>query len=153
VSFVFASIIFLVCDATKNGDESSKLHIIYMGSLPKGSSYSPTSHHISMLQQVIDGRNKESYLVRSYHRSFNGFSALLNDQQKEKLSRMKGVVSVFPSQELHLQTTRSWDFLGFPQSVNRDETIESDLVVGVIDSGIWPESESFNDKGLCVTIL
>jgi len=141
-----------VCDTTGNGDESSKLHIIYMGSLPKESSYSPTSHHISMLLQVIDGRNKENYLVRSYHRSFNGFSALLNNQQKEKLAQMKGVVSVFPSQELHLQTTRSWDFLGFPQSVKRYETIESDLVVGVIDSGIWPESESFNDKGTYVLL-
>jgi len=153
VPLVFTSLITLVCDAIERGDESSKLYIVYMGSLPKGTSYSPTSHHISLLQHVMNGSDIENRLVRSYHRSFNGFSALLNDQQKEKLSRMKGVVSVFPSKELHLQTTRSWDFLGFPQSVKRDETIESDLVVGVIDSGIWPESESFNDKGICVTIL
>ncbi|GAU24423.1 hypothetical protein TSUD_391320 [Trifolium subterraneum] len=61
---------------------------------------------------------------------------------------MRGVVSVFPSQEYHLKTTRSWDFLGLPQSIDRDKSVESDLVIGVIDTGIWPESESFNDKGL-----
>ncbi|GAU37173.1 hypothetical protein TSUD_391620 [Trifolium subterraneum] len=59
---------------------------------------------------------------------------------------MRGVLTVFPSQMFHLQTTRSWDFLGFPQSIKRDQTVESNLVIGVIDSGIWPESESFNDK-------
>jgi len=148
VSLFLASLISLVCDATKSGDESSKLHIVYMGSLPKEASYSPRSHHLSLLQHVMHGSDIENLLVRSYKRSFNGFVAVLNDQQREKLVRMRGVVSVFPSQEFHLQTTRSWEFLGLPHSFKRDQTIESSLVIGVIDTGIWPESESFNDKGI-----
>ena len=59
---------------------------------------------------------------------------------------MEGVVSVFPSQKLELHTTKSWDFIGFPQNVKRS-TVESDVIIGVFDSGIWPESESFDDKG------
>ena len=59
---------------------------------------------------------------------------------------MDGVISVFPSENHKLQTTRSWDFIGFPQQVKRTN-VESDIVVGVIDSGIWPESDSFNDQG------
>ena len=59
---------------------------------------------------------------------------------------MKGVVSVFPNQKLKLHTTKSWDFIGFPQSVKRSN-VESNIIVGVVDSGIWPESESFSDKG------
>ena len=59
---------------------------------------------------------------------------------------MKGVVSVFPNEKKQLLTTRSWDFMGFPQKATRNTT-ESDIVVGVLDSGIWPESASFNDKG------
>ncbi|XP_045795885.1 subtilisin-like protease SBT4.3 [Trifolium pratense] len=148
VFLFFASIISFVCDAIESDDESSKLHIVYMGSLPKEPSYSPTSHHISLLQQVIDDSDIQNCLVRSYKRSFNGFAAMLNDQQRIKLSGMRGVISVFPSQEYHLKTTRSWDFLGLPQSIKRTKTIESDLVIGVIDGGIWPESESFNDIGL-----
>ncbi|KAJ1439568.1 Peptidase S8/S53 domain [Sesbania bispinosa] len=88
-----------------------------------------------------------SHLVRSYKRSFNGFAAKLNDQQREKLADMEGVVSVFPSQKLHLHTTRSWDFVGLRQSIKRQPNVESDVVIGVIDSGIWPESESFSDAG------
>ncbi|GAU30799.1 hypothetical protein TSUD_355250 [Trifolium subterraneum] len=149
VFLVLASNISLVCDASESGNESSKLYIVYMGSLPKEESYSPTSHHISLLQQVIDDDNDiQNCLVRSYKKSFNGFAAILNDQQREKLAGMTGVVSVFLSQEYHLTTTRSWDFIGLPQSIKRDQTVESDLVIGVIDTGIWPETESFNDKGI-----
>lgn len=60
---------------------------------------------------------------------------------------MKGVVSVFPSKVYHLQTTRSWDFMGFNETAQRNTTAESNVIVGVIDSGIWPESESFSDEG------
>ena len=59
----------------------------------------------------------------------------------------EGVVSVFPSRTLQLQTTRSWEFMGFPENVDRNLTVESDIIIGVIDSGIWPESDSFNDEG------
>ncbi|XP_039687557.1 subtilisin-like protease SBT4.4 isoform X2 [Medicago truncatula] len=148
VSLVFTSLITLACDAIESGDESSKLYIVYMGSLPKGASYSPTSHHVSLLQHVMDESDIENRLVRSYKRSFNGFAVILNDQEREKLIRMRGVISVFQNQDFHLQTTRSWDFVGLPLSFKRYQTIESDLVVGVMDTGIWPGSKSFNDKGL-----
>jgi len=59
---------------------------------------------------------------------------------------MDGVVSVFPSKHKKLHTTRSWDFLGFPQQVHR-RPIESDIIIGVFDTGIWPESDSFSDEG------
>lgn len=61
-------------------------------------------------------------------------------------SGMEGVVSVFPSQKKKLHTTRSWTFMGFHQNVTRS-TKESDTIIGVLDTGIWPESESFNDEG------
>lgn len=57
------------------------------------------------------------------------------------------MVSVFRSRNLQLQTTRSWDFVGLEESVKRVPSVESDIVIGVMDSGIWPESESFSDKG------
>lgn len=59
---------------------------------------------------------------------------------------MANVVSVFPNKKRTLDTTRSWDFIGFSQQVKRS-TLESDIVIGVLDTGIWPESEAFNDQG------
>lgn len=134
----------LLCKAT---DEDRKVHIVYMGSLPDGE-FSPVSHHQSILQRVVQGSSPESLLVvRSYKRGFNGFAAKLTDKEREKLADMKEVVSIFSSRSFQLQTTRSWDFMGLNEKMNRDILVESDIIVGVIDTGIWPESESFKDEG------
>ncbi|KAL4384596.1 hypothetical protein GQ457_15G029800 [Hibiscus cannabinus] len=123
-----------------------QIYIAYLGSLPDGD-YIPTSHHFSLLQALFKQSSAENYLIRSYRRSFNGFAAKLTDEEAKKLASFKGVISVFPNKVYHLQTTRSWDFMGFNQTVKRNATAESNVVIGVIDTGIWPESDSFSDEG------
>ncbi|KAK8615266.1 hypothetical protein V6N13_069043 [Hibiscus sabdariffa] len=123
-----------------------QIYIAYLGSLPDGD-YFPTSHHFSLLQALLKQSSVENYLIRSYRRSFNGFAAKLTDEEAKKLASFKGVVSVFPNKVYHLQTTRSWDFMGFTQTVKRNATAESNVVIGVLDTGIWPESDSFSDEG------
>ncbi|KAL2525806.1 Subtilisin-like serine endopeptidase family protein [Abeliophyllum distichum] len=117
-----------------------------MGDLPSNSDFSATSIHMSMLQSVLGSERASKSWLRSYHKSFNGFVAKMTEEDKNKIASMDGVVSVFPSTKKQLHTTRSWDFMGFPQDVKRTQ-IESDVVVGMLDTGIWPESESFSDEG------
>jgi hypothetical protein len=53
------------------------------------------------------------------------------------------------SVEYSPQTTRSWDFLGLPlHERSRSLPFEQDVIIGVIHTGITPESESFSDDGL-----
>nr|XP_004308603.2 PREDICTED: cucumisin-like [Fragaria vesca subsp. vesca] len=128
-------------------DENRKVYIVYMGSLPSNESYSPLSHHLNILERVVKNGSAANLLMRSYRRSFNGFAAKLTDNERQALANMKEVVSVFPSTTLQLQTTRSWDFIGLNETTHRNATVESDIIIGVIDTGIWPESESFKDDG------
>ncbi|EFH42527.1 hypothetical protein ARALYDRAFT_495964 [Arabidopsis lyrata subsp. lyrata] len=120
-----------------------------MGSLPSQLEYTPMSYHMSILQEVTGESSVEGRLVRSYKRSFNGFAARLTESERERVAEMEGVVSVFPNMNYKLQTTASWDFLGLKEGKNTKHNlaIESDIIIGVIDSGIWPESDSFSDKG------
>ncbi|GMP88492.1 hypothetical protein CsSME_00040465 [Camellia sinensis var. sinensis] len=50
-----------------------------------------------------------------------------------------------------LHTTRSWEFLGI-DSINQCNYLpmdtKSNVIVAMIDTGVWPESKSFNDEGL-----
>ncbi|CAL9075330.1 unnamed protein product [Musa acuminata var. zebrina] len=137
----------LLLTATADANEERKVYIVYMGHQTSSSS-STEAEHLNLLKQVLEGCAPCDSLVYSYTKSFNALAAKLLTKEMEKLAGMKGVVSVFPSKILHPRTTRSWDFLGFPATVNRNPPLESDVIVGMIDTGIWPESESFNDQGL-----
>nr|GLL36395.1 subtilisin-like protease SBT4.15 [Ipomoea trifida] len=86
--------------------------------------------------------------IHSYGRSFNALAAWLLPHEAKTLSERKEVVSVFPSIKRKLHTTHSWDFLGMPTTVKRNLPVESDIIVGLIDSGIYIDSPSFNDKGI-----
>ncbi|XP_074358073.1 cucumisin-like [Apium graveolens] len=123
-----------------------------MGDLPQGGESLQSTHH-NILQDVLGSHSlaKEA-LLYSYHRSFNGFAAKLADAEVAKLTAAKGVVSVFPNRKLQLHTTRSWDFLGVPRSDPLKPTGGS-VIVGMLDTGVWPESKSFEDDGFGVPPL
>ncbi|KAK9126447.1 hypothetical protein Scep_015293 [Stephania cephalantha] len=85
--------------------------------------------------------------IYSYGRSINAFAARLLPHEAERLRGLQGVVSVFPSTVRKVVTARSWDFVGLPLSAERNITVESDLIVGLLDTGIDMDNPIFNDKG------
>ncbi|KAH9324787.1 hypothetical protein KI387_004965, partial [Taxus chinensis] len=100
-----------------------------------------------LLNVVFSYEAAQQRLTYSYGKSFNGFAAWLSPSEVQEISGMEGVLSVFENKENTLFTTRSWDFLGFPRTIKRNLSYESEVIVAVLDTGIWPESESFNDLG------
>ncbi|KAG7542849.1 Peptidase S8 propeptide/proteinase inhibitor I9 [Arabidopsis thaliana x Arabidopsis arenosa] len=145
---LFSVLLLSLCQIPTAIEDERKVYIAYMGALPSKASYSPMSHHQNILQEVIESSSVEDSLVRSYGRSFNGFSAKLTESERDKLMGMEGVVSVFPNTVYKLLTTRSYEFMGLGDKSNHVPKVESNIIVGVIDGGIWPESKSFSDEGI-----
>ncbi|XP_010273518.1 PREDICTED: subtilisin-like protease SBT5.6 [Nelumbo nucifera] len=119
------------------------------------------THHSFLLSVKETEEVAQASLIYSYKKSINGLAALLTPEEAAKLSEMEGVVSVFPSQakKWYVQTTRSWDFLGIKDRRDGESNYErgglmheakygQDVIVGLLDSGIWPESTSFSDEGM-----
>lgn len=98
--------------------------------------------------------NNEERIIYSYHTAFHGVAAKLSQEEAEKLEAEEGVVAIFPDTKYQLHTTRSPTFLGLEpvlhttNNIWSNKLVDHDVIVGVLDTGIWPESESFNDTGM-----
>ncbi|KAG6480865.1 hypothetical protein ZIOFF_057453 [Zingiber officinale] len=135
------------CFTIASSNEERKIYIVYMGA-QHSSQYPTYELHLNLLKEILVNCSPSESLVYSYQRSFSGFAAKLSIDEVEKLNEMEGIISVFPSKTLKLRTTRSWDFLNFPQRVSRNPALESDIIIGMIDTGIWPESKSFSESAV-----
>ncbi|CDP06942.1 unnamed protein product [Coffea canephora] len=123
-------------------------YIVYMGNHAHPSSESVIKDNHHMLASVI---GRHDVIHHHYTKSFRGFSAMLTADQAQRLAEEESVVSVFQSKINKVQTTHSWKFLkvdSIQQYNHLPIKVKSDVIVGVIDSGIWPESKSFSDHGL-----
>ncbi|KAJ6336753.1 hypothetical protein OIU76_006597 [Salix suchowensis] len=105
----------------------------------------------------IQNIKRKNALVHSYNHGISGFAARLAAPEAQPIAKKHGVLSVFPDPVHHPHTTRSWDFLKYETdleinlSPNSDWNLfsqGSDTIVGSLDSGIWPESESFNARDM-----
>ncbi|KAH0766243.1 hypothetical protein KY285_002114 [Solanum tuberosum] len=103
--------------------------------------------HIDVLSS-LKGRDATESHVYSYTKIFNAFAAKLSQYEVHKLSSMDEVASVIPNRYRKLHTTRSWEFIGLPATAKRRLKGESNIIVGVFDTGVTPQSKSFKDDGL-----
>ncbi len=87
--------------------------------------------------------------VNTYTNALNGFSAFLTYEEAQELAADPKVQLVLPD-ELHQATTDSSpDYLGLTRRGGAYDSgiTGEDVVVGIIDNGIWPEHPSFADDG------
>eukprot|EP00808_Paulinella_micropora_P020104 g52781.t1 len=92
-------------------------------------------------------------MAYSYCYSLNGFAARLTLEQAKALRANADVISVTRDEGFQPTTSRTPDMLkltgpngAWAQSGGQDRAGE-DIIVGVLDTGLWPENPSFGDTG------
>lgn len=85
----------------------------------------------------------------SYTYVLNGFEADLTESEVAAIERRPDVAKVVANELRQLQTDVSAEFLGLDDRRGAWDKgyVGEDVVVGIIDSGIWPEHASFADDG------
>jgi subtilisin family serine protease len=100
------------------------------------------------------GAPAASAKFHDYAFSFNGFAAVLTPAQATRLAQQPNVVAVDADERRQPLTDNTPSELGLtgPGGVwatggpGGSEAVGEDVIIGVIDTGIWPEHPSFSDQ-------
>lgn len=132
--------------------EASSTFIIHTNHLDKPSVFTTMEHWYSSMLAAHSPRAtaNRGRIVYTYDTVMHGFAVQLTGEEAQRMSDAPGVLAVHEDRPVHLLTTRSPGFLGLDSEFGawRDTDMGDGVIIGFIDTGIWPESRSFNDKGL-----
>lgn len=92
----------------------------------------------------------QARITAHYRHVFGGVALLVPADQVDQVAKLPGVTGVYRGEWHQLTANRNPQFIGAPtiwQALGGRNEAGEDVVVGVIDSGIWPEHPSFADDG------
>ncbi|CAA6664587.1 unnamed protein product [Spirodela intermedia] len=156
---VFHSLVllFLCCGADQASSAGRRTYIVRVDGRAKPAAF-PTHRHwydaslsAAAASAADDLDPHPAAVIHTYASVLHGFSARLSPLAVDALRSRAGIVAVYPEQVRQVETTRSPQFLGLKSAdgaglLLAESDFGSDLVVGVIDTGIWPERRSFSDR-------
>ncbi|XP_057732880.1 subtilisin-like protease SBT1.4 [Arachis stenosperma] len=157
-SSCFSSLIFLFCllasfsSSTSDASSSDAPHtyIIHVSKSQKPSHFASPHHWYHSILRSLPSSVDHTTLLYTYNYALHGFSVRLTAAQAAALQRNPAILSVVPDQIRHPHTTHTPRFLGLAESFGiwPDSDYADDVIIGVLDTGIWPELRSFSDDGL-----
>ena len=131
----------------------------------KGQKIDPLAGNTLSYVSYLKGKHDEAIRkvrggpkIYSYTFSFNGFAAKLTEKQAAALAKQSDVLAVTPDELQEVQTSTTprflgltdpgglWQQLGGPTGTKTHAGAGENIVIGVVDSGIWPQSKSFSDR-------
>jgi subtilisin family serine protease len=129
-----------------------------------GQKIDPTSPNVVNYVAYLDARHDEAlnraggHKLYDYRYSFNGFAAQMSLEQANRMTGVDGVLAVSADVLQTMDTSSTphflgldnpgglWEQLGGPTGSRNVSGAGEGIIIGTIDSGIWPESLSFTDR-------
>lgn len=118
--------------------------------MPKPLKTQHTWYLSTLASSLSDKSQLPTKLIYTYNHVINGFSASLSETELSALKSSPGFVSAIKDVSVKVDTTHSTKFLGLSSNSGAWALTNfgENVIVGVVDSGVWPESESFSDDGM-----
>ncbi|NHZ99508.1 S8 family serine peptidase [Massilia sp. CCM 8734] len=91
-------------------------------------------------------------ITHQFNVVLNGFAALLTDAEVRALKKDAGVANITADSIMQMDTNYTPTFLGLDKAGGLWEQVGGkvaageNIVIGIVDSGVWPENPSFADK-------
>lgn len=140
--------------------------VAYTGDVPgykatkpaKGQKIDPNGRDVVKYAGYLKNKHDEALKkaggqkLYDYVFTYNGFAARMSVEQANKLLSVDGVLVVNPDQIYTMDTSSTPGFLGLTDpgglwdQLGGQGSGGEDIIIGIIDSGIWPESLSFSDR-------
>jgi len=125
----------------------------------RGQKIDPNNPDVARYAGYLDSRHNQALAgvgggskLYDYRYSFSGFAAELTETQAARMATVAGVVTVSPDQLNAADTSSTPTFLGLDAPGGPWDQLGGvggageGIIIGLVDSGIWPESLSFSDR-------
>lgn len=123
-----------------------------------GQKINPNSAHVRRYVAHLDARHADAAgrvgaeKLYDYRYTFNGFAARLTGAQAAQLEKQPDVLSVEEDERLKVDTSYTPTLLGLDApnglwaQLGGQGSAGENVVIGIVDTGVWPEHPSFSDR-------
>lgn len=104
---------------------------------------------IDSFKSVEYGSESSPFILYTYDNALHGFSAILSLDELDTLNKSQGFITAYSNTTVTLATTHTPEFLSLDTFAGLWAAVnyKNDIIIGVVDSGVWPKSPSFKDDG------
>ncbi|CAI8585227.1 unnamed protein product [Vicia faba] len=146
ILFVILSVNDVSLARTEKSENKKTPYIVHVAKSTMPTSF---NHHSIWYKSILNSVSESAEVLYTYDKAINGFSTSLTVEEHQLLKSQPGILKVTPDEMYKLHTTRTPEFLGLDKlaSLFPAPNKSNDVIVGVLDTGVWPESKSFDDTG------